>query len=325
MKLLAAVPAVTVPIAITLILTAAAGCAADELAPEAAGAADGTAEAVSALGAGWCNEQPVAIVSLPAGMAVAEPFIRVAGTTVLLYFNDYVNELRDLHHAVWIPNVGFVYRGPLQGVNTAAQLEAAPSIDAQGYIYFTNTAVPEMVSRGWLVQPETVAFAAPVAGMPVKVQSGSILQGNMDFGVAPNHPFGILSRAVWATPNPVPVQADLWYLRRAGGAVAHEPLETAYFLGALNTQDRLEYAAEVSGDGLAIVYTQLDPSTGTTRIMASVRARVDLPFGPPAAIVDNAPGTAIEGPTFATDRIFFHKVFIGGGPTRLYTVERCGA
>ena len=315
------VPAIAAIAAASVAAGLASGCAVDEL----AGDAEATAETAAALGAGWCNEQPVPIVSLPPGMYVEEPFLRVAGTTVLLYFSDHgPGELRDLHHAVWISGLGFVYLGPVNGVNTATGLEGAPSIDAQGYVYFTNAAVPEMISRGWLIQPETAVLAAPVAGMPAKVQSGTIVQGNMDFDVAPNHPFGILSRAVWATPNPVPLQADLWYLRRAGGAVALEPLETAYFLGALNTPDRLEYAAEVSGDGLAIVYTQLDPSAGTTRIMASVRARVDLPFGPPAAIVDSTPGTAIEGPTLATDRTFFHKVFPGVGPSWLYTVERCG-
>lgn len=304
--------------AMTAALWIATGCATEDILSEA--------ETSAELGAGWCNEQPVAIANLPPGMYVEEPFIRVAGTTVLLYFSDHgPSEQRDLHHAVWVPNIGFVYAGPLAGVNTPTQIEGAPSIDAQGYVYYTNTALPEMIARGWLSQPGTVFLPAPVVGMPAKVQSGSVVQGNMDFGVAPSHPFGILSRAVWLTPNPVPVQADLWYLRRAGGAVAHEPLETAYFLGALNTPDRCEYAAEVSGDGLAIVYTQLDPSAGTTRIMAAVRARVDLPFGAPAAIVANAPGTAIEGPTLATDRIFFHKVFWSGAPSRLYTVERCGA
>lgn len=297
-----------------------AGCTGDEIGEEL------VEESAAELGAGWCNEQPVAIVNLPPSLYVEEPFIRTVGTTVLLYFSDHgPGELRDLHHAVWVPNVGFVYRGPLQGVNTAAQLEAAPSIDAQGYIYFTNTALPEMIGRGWLIQPETVALPSSIPGMPLKVTLGSVVEGNMDFGVAPSHPFGILSRAVWVTPNPVPVQADLWYLRRSGGVVAHEPLETAYFLGALNTQDRLEYAAELSLDGLAIVYTQLEPSTGTTRVMASIRARVDLPFGPPAAIVANGPGTAIEGPTITAtaDRIFFHKIFLSGTPSRLYTVQRC--
>ena len=282
-------------------------------------------ETASALGAGWCNEQPVAIANLPPALYVEEPFIRVVGSTVFLYFSDHgPGELRDLHHAVWVPGVGFVYRGPLLGVNTAAQLEAAPSIDAQGYIYFTNTALPEMIGRGWLIQPELVVLSSSIAGMPTRVQLGSIVEGNMDFGVAPNHPFGILSRAVWVTPNPVPVQADLWYLRRTGASVVHDPLETAYFLGALDTPDRLEYAAEISSDGLAIVYTQLDPTAGTTRVMAAVRARVDLPFGPPAEIVANGPGTAIEGPTITTDRLFFHKIFLAGAPSRLYTVERCG-
>src|SRR5262245_41724281 len=36
----------------------------------------------------------------------------------------------------------------------------------------------------------------------------------MDLGVAPNHPFAILSRAVWVAPSAVPIAADLWYLRR---------------------------------------------------------------------------------------------------------------
>ncbi|HWO20814.1 MAG TPA: hypothetical protein VNO30_18735 [Kofleriaceae bacterium] len=303
-------------IEIALATALATGCTADPMPHE---------EETEAELNGWCNEQPVPIVNLPPQLYVEEPFVRIVGTTTLLYFSDHgPGELRDLHHAVWVSGIGFVYGGPLQGVNTAPFIEGAPSVDAQGFIYFTNTALPEMIGRGWLSQPGTVAASSGIPGMPARVQIGTTLHGNMDLGVAPNHPFAILSRAVWIPPGALPIQADLWYLRRAGGVVSHDPLETAYFLGALNTQDRLEYAAELSGDGLAIVYTQLDPAAGTTRIMAAVRARVDLPFGPPAPLVENAPGTAIEGPTIIPDRIFFHKIFLGGGPSRLYTIERCG-
>jgi hypothetical protein len=301
-------------------LLAAAGCA--------AGCATETSsldEHSSELGAGWCNEQPVAIAGLPPGLYVEEPFIRVVGTTTLLYFSDHgPGELRDLHHAVWIPNLGFIYRGPLQNVNTAPFIEGAPSVDAQGFIYYTNTALPGMIGRGWLVQPELVALPSPIPGMPAMIQLGGLVWGNMDLGVAPNHPFGVLSRALWATPSSVPIEADLWYLRRSGGSVLHDPNETLYFLGALNTTARLEYAAELSADGLAIVYTQLDPAAGATRVMGAIRAHVTLPFGPPAEIVGNGPGTAIEGPTLAGNRIFFHKIFLAGAPSQLYTVERCG-
>jgi hypothetical protein len=290
-----------------------AACAVDD--PELD---DTTAELVG------CFEQEAAFANLPLTLHVAEPFIRIVGGTTFLYFSDYApNELRDLHHAVWIVD-RFYYLGQVKGVNTPPALEAAPSIDTQGNLYYTNSATPGMISRGTLVNPSELGSVAPVLGMPQLVQSGATLQGNMDYGVAPNHPFGILSRAVWVPPSPLPITADLWYLRRIGpGTVQHVPAETAYFLGALNTSSNLEYAPEISSDGLAIVFTRFFAGTTTTAIMLATRTRVDRPFGPPIALVISTPNTIIEGPTFGANRIFYHKSFFSGAPTRLYSSALC--
>lgn len=279
----------------------------------------------AALTLGWCDEQPIGILNLPA-INVEEPFVRTVGSTTYLYFSDRLpDERRDLHRAVWVDNVGFVYLGQLGGVNTAAGLEGAPSIDAQGRIYYTNAAAPGMISYGLLVQPGLVWFATPLTGVPPRAQYGTTLEGNMDIGVAWNLPFAALSRASWRQGSSVPSTADLWYLRRnPDGSVVHDWWDSIYFFRFLNT-GRLEYAPEFSASGLEIFYTDLDPATLQSRIMTASRQRLDLPFNPPSVVTTNLPGTLIEGPTVTIDgnRLFFHQVRFDGQPSGLRTMRRC--
>lgn len=279
-------------------------------------------EATSALGPGWCHEAEV-IVTVPAGMNVEEPFVRVTGSLVTLYFSDRTpSEARDLHRAVW-NGAAFMYQGQVGGVNTPLGLEGAPSIDAQGGFYFTNAALPGMIARGTLLGTSFVANAAAIPGMPAAGPRGTLFDGNMDIGVAPAHPFALLSRATWANPpGGLPLAADLWYLRRSATAVAHVPIETLYFLGALNTPDALEYAPELSADGLAVYFTRTWPSLLTSAIMTARRSSLTAPFGAPSFVIP--PGGLVEGPTVfpGNDRILFHRV-TPGAPTRLFTVQRC--
>src|SRR5439155_3010653 len=114
--------------------------------------------------------------------------------------------------------------------------EGAPSIDASGNYYYTSSAIPEMISRGVIGPEGVVQGATPLFGTPRLAQIGGITYGNMDIGVAPFQPYAVLSRAAWAGGSSAPIAADLWYLRRWTPAfVTHDPNDTAYFLGALNT------------------------------------------------------------------------------------------
>jgi hypothetical protein len=280
------------------------------------------------LGPGWCNEAEIAVFGLPweAGkpINVEEPFVRVAGANVYLYFSDRApSEERDLHWAQW-NGFGFSYGGQVFGINTPLGLEGAPSIDASNHFFFTNAAAPGMISRGTLYGVNLVLGAAPVAGMPAAGPRGNLFDGNMDIGVAPLHPFAILSRAAWTQPaTGLPIAADLWYLQRpTPSSVAHVPLETAYFLQRLNTS-ALEYAPELSVDGLSIYFTRTTASPLTTAIMTARRSSLTVPFDAPTPVIPQSPGF-VEGPTVmpANDRIFYHRV-TPGAPTKLFTVQRC--
>ena len=288
----------------------------------------------SELGPGWCNEVEVAVFNRPVEynpalgafvpINVEEPFVRAVGSQVFLYFSDRApNEERDLHWALW-NGFGFVYGGQVGGVNTPLGLEGAPSIDAQNNFFFTNAGAPGMISRGTLVNSTVVVGVGPVPGMPGAGPRGNLFDGNMDIGVAPAHPFAVLSRATWTQPaGGLPLYADLVYLRRdPPTTVTFVPSETPYFLGALNTA-ALEYAPELSTDGLSIFFTRTTASPLTTSIMTSRRTSIFAPF-PPAIPVIPATTRFLEGPTVmpANDRIFYHQV-TPGAPTKLFSVQRC--
>lgn len=284
-------------------------------------------EDLGELAVEWCEDPPVPFLT-GGPINIEEPAVRTVGLTTYLYFSDRLpDERRDLHVAVWVAGIGFVHLGPVSGVNTAAGLEGAPSIDGSGYLYFTDSAAPGMISRGLLLWPSLVSAPRPVVGMPPVSVVGDRVEGNMDIGVAQSLPIAALSRAVWQGGSPLPLAADLWYLRRLpDGSVLHVPFETLYFFGALATP-LLEYAPEFSPSGLELFYTQLDPATGVSRILIASRPRLDFPFAGPRVVAVAAPGTLIEGPTVtvAGDRLFFHEVHFDGRPTSLRTMHRCAA
>jgi len=134
----------------------------------------------------------------------------------------------------------------------------------------------------------------------------------------------VLSRATWVQPaGGLPIAADLVYLRRdPPTTVAFVASETPYFLGALNT-GALEYAPEISTDGLSIFFTRTTASPLTTAILTSRRSSIFAPFPPPTFVI---PTTTrfLEGPTVmpANDRIFYHQA-IPGAPSKLFSVQRC--
>ncbi len=287
-------------------------------------------ETSSELGVGWCNDAEVPVLNLPLEngkpINIEEPFIRVANGLVFLYFSDRVIDERDLHYAIWTTS-GFVYLGRVQGVNSATGIEGAPSIDPHGNFYFTSSGTPGQIAHGTLSSWGTVTYVGPVYGMPQANVSGNVLYGNMDIGVAPSETFAVLSRAAWLLPaGGLPAAADLWYLRRLSPTtMLHYPTDTANFLGALNTPDKLEYAPEISTDGLQIFYTQTTLAPVTTAILTASRPSVTMPFGPPTTIVGPTSDAIIEGPTVTpgNDRIFYHRAYGEAAPSKLYTVARC--
>lgn len=289
-------------------------------------------EVTSALGVGWCDDIEVPMLGLPLEngqpINVEEPFVRVHDNRVFLYFSDRVGEERDLHFAMWMPS-GFYYLGRLIGVNSATGIEGAPSIDPSGHFYFTDSGMPGLIAHGTLstTWPGAVSGVGQIVGMPPMSIADNVVYGNMDIGVSPTETFAILSRGAWFLPaSGLPAAADLWYLRRYTPTfMVHASNETAHFLGALNTPDKLEYAPEISSDGLHIYYTQTTANPLTSAIMTASRTSVALPFGAPTAIIGPTDTALVEGPTVmpANDRIFYHRVSLTGGPSKLFTVGRC--
>jgi hypothetical protein len=66
-----------------------------------------------------------------------EPFVSRDGRYLLFNNRNDPSENTDLHWAERIDDLTFRYRGPIDGVNTAA-LEGVPSLDREGNLYFIS-------------------------------------------------------------------------------------------------------------------------------------------------------------------------------------------
>ena len=218
-----------------------------------------------------------------------EPFLTRDGRLLLFNNRNDASENTNLHWAERIDDLTFSYQGEIPGVNTAA-LEAVPSMDRDGMLYFVST-------RSYSQSLSTIyraKFKDGVAGAPELVEGVSRREPgwvNFDAEISADGKTLYFVDGYFGRGNQ-PRSAVLVSAVRSGNGFRRA--DTA-LLEHVNS-DWLQYAPDVSADELELFLTrvkQIEPSAEPA-IFRSFREKTDQPFSIPQRV------SAIQGFAEAT-------------------------
>lgn len=243
-----------------------------------------------------------------------EPFVTRDGRYLLFNNRNDPGVDTNLHFARRVDDLTFAYGGEVAGTSSPA-LDAVPSVDRDGWIYFIST-------RSYASTRATLYRA--------RLRDGQVGGLELLRGVAPRRP-GIVTfdAEVSADGNTLfivdglftggsaPRSADIAIAVRDGKAFHRRPSSTV-LLAEVNVGG-LNYAPAVSGDLLELFFTRAAPGRAPA-VWRAVRRRADEPFGVPepvAAITGFA-----EAPALSADgrALYYHK--LEGGRFAIFRVAR---
>jgi len=242
-----------------------------------------------------------------------EPFISKDGQ--YLFFNNHQGENgkdiadKDLFYAERIDDLTYEYKGEIGGVNTL-YVEGNPTMDENNNFYFITTrdyaATGESIYTG-VFNDGTVTNLKRVSGS-VNTPGASWI--NMGVEITKTGDEIYTSRAHFTDGNP-----DLGNIRYAiaNGDDYQIHSNEEEILKNINTDTAIEYAGEVSNDGLEIFFSRLTISESRFRLLYSKRSNKQEAFGTPISI----PGpfednllNFVEGPALSPDgkKLYYHKL-----------------
>jgi len=234
-----------------------------------------------------------------------EPFLSRDGEFLFFNNSNEPGEQTDLHWAARIDDLTFRYRGPAQGVNSAA-LDGVATMSADGRLCFISPrSYEETMSTVFCGDWDGGAVSSAALQRDVSVR----VRGRVVFDVEISADGGALIVADGAfRGGAVPASADLRFAAWRDGAFHLSPENEATF-AALNTE-ALEYAAALSVDERTIAFTRAEGRAPfiRTSIWIARRDAPEAPFGAPVRIAAIA-GGVVEGPTFSPDddAIYYHR------------------
>jgi len=280
--------------------------------------------------------QPVTIEGYN-GIAM-EPFLLRSspdGQPQYLFFNNSNDPSADtnIYYATRVDDTTFTYVGELPGVNNLdpekpTSLEAGPTMDDQNQFYYTNlkdydeTFISTFV--GILGADGTVTDVQPVDGLA----PGIMQWVTMDTGVSPDGNTMYYANAYFdpnSPPGSPPTEVTMYVAAKTGHATFSKLSNSDTLLAKVNGDNgELNYAANISSDGLELFFTRTSPGAAPQMYVAR-RTSTTESFSTIQLIV--AADGFVEGPTLSDDgkRLYYHKAIDpvnDPGNFKIYMVTR---
>ena len=278
----------------------------------------------------WSNEKTTKLYTHPRKIkirgyssTVMEPFISYDGQ-LLLFNNSNTEADTDLHLARKTGDLEFQYIRVLDETRSDV-MEAAPSLDNSGALYFTSLReyfqTRETILRGQL-EGDRVVGTEVIRGQITPARNGLL---NMDVSVSPQGDELYISAARFVAGSNAPKESNLQLARKVNGQFEIDR-KSARLFARVNT-DALEYAPSISGDGLELYFTRASQliakgsQGGKLRIMVATRKNRNDPFEEPSVI--KAITGFVEAPTITGDkRYLYYHAKDPKGVLSLYRVTR---
>jgi hypothetical protein len=260
-------------------------------------------EVINEISTEFSNEQKVEIIGYD-GDAM-EPHI--SRDEKYLFFNTH--QPKDLFYAQRIDYTTFEFKGEILGINTPA-VEGTPSLVNGSRLYFVSTRDFE---RGTIYSGIFLDGAVEeLIRIPGSINVNKSGWLNMDVWVSPDGKHMYTSHANFKHGTP-PSDSDIRYAIKEGDEF-NIPDNKMEILKNINTEYALEYAPELSDNGLELFYSQLTfTKPNLDKLYHAKRKSIDKPFGKPKLIMEayiTDKNSFFEAPTITSDgkRLYYHKM-----------------
>ena len=271
-----------------------------------------TPEVVDVIDTEFSGEKQVTIQGYD-GNAM-EPFI--TKDDKYLFFNSEADDNgKDLYYARKIDDTTFEFLGKISGVNTE-DVDANPTMDADSNFFFISTRDYDS-EKGTIYMGQfangTVTNVQKIEG---DIEETSLFWLNMGVEISITGDTMFVSTAKFGIGATFPSKGDIHYAVRQDGQY-NIPDDEPEILSNINTDYAVEYAGEMSTDGLELFYSQVtltDPPR--FKLYHSKRTSTDQPFGKPTFIkvpFEDNEFAFVEAPTLSADgkRLYYHKLVDG--------------
>jgi hypothetical protein len=227
-----------------------------------------------------------------------------------LFFNNQDGPTnKDLYYATKINDTTFNFKGEVLGVNTDA-VEGTPSLVTGNKLYFVSTRDFEQGTiYSGIFKEGKIENLEKISG---SINIKKIGWLNMDVWVSPDGKNMYTSHANFLKGVP-PSDSNIRYAIKEGEEFNIPENEQNLFVN-INTDYALEYAPELSDDGLEMFYTQLTMSKPMlVKLYLAKRQNINDPFKSPELIQEayiKDESSFFEAPTISSDGklLYYHKM-----------------
>jgi hypothetical protein len=254
----------------------------------------------------FSNEQIVNIIGYDSD--AMEPHISRDGKYLFFNSKDGPN-YKEIYYASRINNTNFKFEGEIKNINTK-QVDGTPSLTNKNQLFYISTIDYEKgtIYSGFFHNGSITQVKRIQGSINIK-KLGWL---NMDVWVSPDGNHMYTSHANFRK-GPPPTESNIRYAIKEGDKfnIPHNEKE---LLKNINTNYALEYAPELSDDGLEIFYTQLTMTTPMiVKMYHAKRNSIDTSFNPPKLILEaeiTDENSFFEAPTISSDGelLYYHKM-----------------
>jgi Tol biopolymer transport system component len=244
-----------------------------------------------------------------------EPFVSPDGK-YMLFNNSNSATHTTLSYATRLNDTTFVYGGNVGGANDLHSLTAVPTVTADGTLYFISTrSYSQTLSTVYEAQFRNgkatgvalvVGLAAPRPGIV-----------NFDVDVASDGHSLYVSQGTFSGGSSPDAASIVLYTRRAEGFVRDPSSDR--LMKDVNDPSALNYAADISPDGLVLFFTSADAGI-PPRIYRAERSDSSRPFGN-VQLVGAATGY-VEAPSLSGDGHLLYYHHKSGNHFMIFVVSR---
>lgn len=263
-------------------------------------------EVIDEISNEFSNEQKVRILGYDDD--VMEVHISRDGQYLFFNNKEGLNN-KDIYYASRINNETFQFEGEIKNINTK-EVDGTPALTKNNQLFFISTRDYEngTIYSGFFDEG-SITQVKRISGS-INIQKPGWL--NMDVWISPDGNYMYTSHANFRK-GPPPIESNIRFAIKEGDSF-NIPENEKELLKNINTEHALEYAPELSDDGLELFYTQLTMSKPMiVKMYYAKRTSIESPFDAPelikrAELTDE--DSFFEAPTISSDGqlLYYHKM-----------------